>query len=55
MPIILATQEEWIRRILVQSQPRQTVHETLAGKNLSQKKLLIEWFKVEALSSNPTS
>jgi hypothetical protein len=31
-PVILATQEAEIRRIIVQSQPRQTVHETLAQK-----------------------
>jgi hypothetical protein len=29
-PIILTTQEAEIRRIMVQSQPRQTVHETLS-------------------------
>jgi hypothetical protein len=32
MPIILATQEAEIRRIVVQSQPRQIVHETLFQK-----------------------
>jgi hypothetical protein len=37
-PVILATQETEIRRIEVQSQPRQIVHETLSGKNPSQKK-----------------
>jgi hypothetical protein len=31
MPVILATQEAEIRRILVQSQPRQIVLETLAS------------------------
>jgi hypothetical protein len=36
-PIILTTQEAEIRRILVQSQPGQIVHETLSRKNLSQK------------------
>jgi hypothetical protein len=30
MPIILATQEAEIRRIVVQSQPRKIVHETLS-------------------------
>jgi hypothetical protein len=37
-PIILATQEAEIRRILVQNQPRQIVHETLSQKNPSQKR-----------------
>jgi hypothetical protein len=32
MPVILATQEADIRRILVQSQPRQIVLETLSQK-----------------------
>jgi hypothetical protein len=31
-PVILATQEAEIRRIAVQSQPRQIVHETLSQK-----------------------
>jgi hypothetical protein len=38
MPIILATQEAEIRRIVVQSQSRQIVHETLSRKNPSQKR-----------------
>jgi hypothetical protein len=29
MPVILATQEAEIRRMVIQSQPRQIVHETL--------------------------
>jgi hypothetical protein len=37
-PVILATQEAEIRRITVQSQPRQTVHETPISKNLITKK-----------------
>jgi hypothetical protein len=37
-PVILATQEAAIRRIMVQSQPRQIVHETLYQKNPSQKR-----------------
>jgi hypothetical protein len=46
MLILLATQEAEIRKIAVQSQPRQTVHETLSQKkNLSQKRV-VEWFKV---------
>jgi hypothetical protein len=38
MPVILATQEAEIRRIAVQSQPRQIVCETLSPKNPSQKR-----------------
>jgi hypothetical protein len=38
MPVILATQEAEIRRIVVQRQPRQIVCETLPWKNPSQKK-----------------
>jgi hypothetical protein len=33
-PVILATQEAEIRRILVQSQPRKIVQETLSRKTL---------------------
>jgi hypothetical protein len=32
MPVILATQEAEIRRITVQREPRQIVHETLSRK-----------------------
>jgi hypothetical protein len=39
MPIILATQEAEIRRIMVKSQPRQIIHETLFGKNHHKKGL----------------
>jgi hypothetical protein len=35
--VILATQEAEIKRIMVQSQPRQIVPKTLSGKNSSQK------------------
>jgi hypothetical protein len=52
--VILATQEEEIRRIEVQSQPRQIVHKTLSQKNPWQKKELMEWLKVKALSSSRT-
>jgi hypothetical protein len=38
MPIILATQEAEIRRIMVRNQPGQIVCETLSGKSLSQKR-----------------
>jgi hypothetical protein len=37
-PVILATQEAEIRRIEVQSQPRQIVHEPLSLKHLPQKR-----------------
>jgi hypothetical protein len=37
-PVILATQEAEIRRILVQSQPRQVLRETLSRKHPSPKK-----------------
>jgi hypothetical protein len=37
MPVILATQEEEIRRIMVPSQPRQIAHETLSRKNFTKK------------------
>jgi hypothetical protein len=37
MPVILATQEAEIRIIVVRSQPRQIVQETLSQKNPSQK------------------
>jgi hypothetical protein len=40
MPVILATQEAEIRRIGVQSQPGQIVHETHHRKGL------VEWLKV---------
>jgi hypothetical protein len=45
MPVILVTQEAEIRRIEVQSQPRQTVCETLSRKYLTQKGM-VEWLKV---------
>jgi hypothetical protein len=38
-PVILAIQEAEIRRIMVQSQPRKIVHETLSRKNPSQKRV----------------
>jgi hypothetical protein len=38
MPVILATQEAKIRRITVQSQPRQIVCKTLSQKNPSRKR-----------------
>jgi hypothetical protein len=38
MPVTPATQEAEIKRILFQSQPGQTVHETLSQKHPSQKR-----------------
>jgi hypothetical protein len=55
MPIILATLEAEIRRILVQSQPGQIVHKTLYQKKTITKKGLMEWFRVKALSSKPST
>jgi hypothetical protein len=54
-PVILATQEAKIRRITVRSQPGQIVHETLSRKTLSQKIVLVEWLKVKAPSSSPST
>jgi hypothetical protein len=45
MPVILGTKEAEIRKITVQSQPRQTVCETLSQK-INHKKWLVEWLKV---------
>jgi hypothetical protein len=45
IPVILVTQRAEIRRIMVQSQARQTVCETLSPKALH-KKGLMDWFKV---------
>jgi hypothetical protein len=55
MPVRLATQEAEIRRIMVQSQPGQTVHKTLSQKIPSEKIGLVEWLKVRALSSSPST
>jgi hypothetical protein len=49
-------QEAEVRRVAVQSQTGQIVHETLSRKTLSQKKkglIEVEWLKVKALSSSP--
>jgi hypothetical protein len=45
MPVILATQEAEIKRIVVQSQPRQIVHKTLSRKIIT-KRELVAWLKV---------
>jgi hypothetical protein len=54
MPVIPATQEAEIRRIVVQSQPGKIVQDPiLKKKNL--KKGLVECLKVYVLSSNPST
>jgi hypothetical protein len=45
MTIILASQEAEIRRLTVQSEPKQIVCETLSQKNPSRKGL-VQWLKV---------
>jgi hypothetical protein len=45
-PVIIATQEAEIRRIAIQSQPRQIVCETLSRKNPITKIGLVEWLRV---------
>jgi hypothetical protein len=54
-PISLATHVAEIRKIVVQSQPRQIVLQTLSQKKTHHKNGLIEWLKVKALSSNPST
>jgi hypothetical protein len=54
MPVILATQEAEIMRIMVRGQPGQIVLETLSRKT-HHKKGLVEWLKVEALSSSSST
>jgi hypothetical protein len=51
--VILATQEAEIRRIEVQSQPKQIVRPYL--KNTHHKKGLVKWLRVYTLSSNPST
>jgi hypothetical protein len=46
MPIILATQEAEIRRIVIQNQPGKFVRPYLEKKAFT-KKGLVEWFKVQ--------
>jgi hypothetical protein len=53
-PVIPATQEAEIRRITARSQPGEIVPETLSRKT-HHKKGLVEWLKVKALSSNPST
>jgi hypothetical protein len=54
-PIILATKEAEIKRIKVQSQPGQTVLKCLSRKKPITKKGLVDWLKVKALSSSPST
>jgi hypothetical protein len=46
--------EEELRSITVRSQPGQIIHKTLSQKPLN-KKRVVEWLKVKALSSNPST
>jgi ribosomal protein S21 len=55
MSVILATQEAEIRRIVVQSQPGQIVHQTLSRKKSITKIGLVEWLKVKTLTSSPST
>jgi hypothetical protein len=49
------SQEAEFRRIAVPSQPRRIVHRDPNLKNPSQKIGLVEWLKVKALSSSPST
>jgi hypothetical protein len=53
-PIILATQETEIKRIVVQSQPRQKCVRPYLG-NTQHEKGLVKWLKVKALSLSPST
>jgi hypothetical protein len=53
-PVIPDTQEAEIRRIAVQSQASRIVHKTLS-QNPFTKIGLVEWFKVKALGSSPST
>jgi hypothetical protein len=61
MPVILATQEAEIRKIMVWSQPREIVHEILSRKtqhkNTNGVSQVVEYLpsKCEALNSNPST
>jgi hypothetical protein len=55
MSVILGTQETEIRRIMVLSQYRQIVCETLFLKKPFTEIGLVKWLKVKALSSSPSS
>jgi hypothetical protein len=53
--VILVTQETEIRRIEVQRQSRQIISRDPILKKSFTKKVLMEWLKVKALSSNPST
>jgi hypothetical protein len=53
-PVILATLEAEIRRMLVRSQPWQVVFETLSQKKHFTEIRLVQWLKMKALRSNPS-
>jgi hypothetical protein len=50
-----ATQEAEIRRITILSQPWANSSPDTILKKTHHKKVLVEWLKVKALSSNPTT
>jgi hypothetical protein len=54
-PVILATQEAEIRRIVIEAKPGKIVHKTVTRKKKIHRKGLVEWLKVQALSSNPST
>jgi hypothetical protein len=54
VPVILATQEAEIRKSVVQSQPLASSSQDPISKKPSQKGL-VEWLKMKALSSNPST
>jgi hypothetical protein len=54
-PVILSTKEAEIRRIEVGSQPGQNRSRDPISKKPFTKKGLVEWLKVKALSSNPST
>jgi hypothetical protein len=54
-PVILATQEAEIRRIVVRSQPWANSSQDPISKNPNTKKGLVEWLKVKVLSSSPSA
>jgi hypothetical protein len=53
-PVILATQEAEIRRIVVQSQPQASSQDPFSKKPFT-KVGLVEWLKVKVLSSIPST
>jgi hypothetical protein len=54
-PVILATQEEESRRIMVPSQPGANSSQDPISKKTHHKKGLVEWLKGQALSSSPST